>query len=75
MALYIGLMSGTSMDGIDAALVSLDEAGRASLVASHSEPFPSDLYHSIVRLSQNRGSPDDLGHCDRASVSALPPQP
>lgn len=66
MALYIGLMSGTSMDGIDAALVNLDEAGRASLIASHSEPFPSDLYHSIVRLSQNRGSPDDLGHCDRA---------
>lgn len=53
------------MDGIDAALVDLDEAGGATLVATHSEPFPTALYHTIVSLSQNRGSPDELGHCDR----------
>ncbi|MFC4260271.1 anhydro-N-acetylmuramic acid kinase [Marinobacter lacisalsi] len=66
MPLYIGLMSGTSMDGIDAALVDLDEAGLgATLLATHSEPIPTPLYHSIINLSQNRGSPDELGHCDR----------
>ena len=54
------------MDGIDAALVDLDEGGRATLIATHTESFPAPLYHSIVRLSQNHGSPDDLGHCDRA---------
>ncbi|MFL1404733.1 anhydro-N-acetylmuramic acid kinase [Marinobacter sp. M1N3S26] len=66
MSFYIGLMSGTSMDGIDAALVELDGAGSASLSATHTEPFPAPLYQSIVDLSQNRGTPDDLGHCDRA---------
>ncbi|GGY83255.1 anhydro-N-acetylmuramic acid kinase [Marinobacter zhanjiangensis] len=66
MPLYIGLMSGTSMDGIDAALVDLDEAGGATLVATHTEPFPDSLYRSIVSLSQNHGTPDNLGHCDRA---------
>ncbi|WP_328188865.1 anhydro-N-acetylmuramic acid kinase [Marinobacter sp. OP 3.4] len=66
MPFYIGLMSGTSMDGIDAALVELDGAGDATLVATHTEPFPAPLHQSIVNLSQNRGAPDDLGHCDRA---------
>lgn len=54
------------MDGIDAALVDLDEAGGATLKATHTEPFPEPLYHAIVGLSQNQGTPDDLGHCDRA---------
>lgn len=54
------------MDGIDAALVDLNEAGKATLIATHTEAFPAPVYHSILELSQNRGSPDDLGHCDRA---------
>ncbi len=65
MALYIGLMSGTSMDGVDAALVDLTEAGGASLIATHTESIPPSLLSTIIRLSQNRGTPDELGHCDR----------
>ncbi len=65
MALYIGLMSGTSMDGVDAALVDLTEAGGASLIATHTESIPPSLLTTIIQLSQNRGTPDELGHCDR----------
>ncbi len=65
MALYIGLMSGTSMDGVDAALVDLTEAGGASLIATHTEPISPSLLKTIIGLSQNLGTPDDLGHCDR----------
>ena len=41
-AYYIGLMSGTSMDGIDAVLVDLSKA-QAELICSHSHPFPASL--------------------------------
>lgn len=66
MALYIGLMSGTSMDGIDAALVDLSGAGGAALIATHTEPLPARLLRHLTGLSQNRGTPDELGHCDHA---------
>ena len=36
--LFIGLMSGTSADGIDAVLVQSDDAG-ARLVATHHRPM------------------------------------
>ena len=39
MALYIGLISGTSMDAVDAALVDFDGPG-AVTVATHSAPRP-----------------------------------
>ncbi|MBA1332316.1 hypothetical protein QQ73_14795 [Candidatus Endoriftia persephone str. Guaymas] len=49
-ALYIGLMSGTSMDGIDAVLVDL--AGAApSLRASHSHPYPDKLRTELAALT------------------------
>ncbi|NVK39628.1 MAG: anhydro-N-acetylmuramic acid kinase [Oceanospirillaceae bacterium] len=46
---YLGLMSGTSLDSIDAVVVEYD--GRSlSLVASHSEPLPGDLRHQTLAL-------------------------
>ena len=42
MALHIGLISGTSTDAVDAALVDLTPDGVA-LIASHSEPIPDDI--------------------------------
>ena len=44
---YVGLMSGTSMDGIDAALVSFGDASVA-IHATHSEPYPQDLQDALL---------------------------
>ncbi len=44
--LFIGLMSGTSLDGIDAALVQFDDASRdkpVSVLAIHYQPYPPDF--------------------------------
>lgn len=51
-ALYLGLISGTSADGIDAALVSFDE-GRPQLRAALTHPWPSDLREQVLAIAQD----------------------
>ena len=53
--LYIGLMSGTSLDGIDAALVDF-ENNKVRLVEFEYFPFPDDIQTTIQHLSK----PDTL---------------
>ncbi|MDP2562024.1 anhydro-N-acetylmuramic acid kinase [Psychrobium sp. 1_MG-2023] len=63
---YVGLMSGTSMDGVDAALVCFNN-GKPSLVSSHSKEIPNELLEKLHHLS--KPSTQDinlLGQCDRA---------
>ncbi|MCY4220936.1 MAG: anhydro-N-acetylmuramic acid kinase [Thiotrichales bacterium] len=52
MKLYIGLISGTSMDGVDAALVAFPDGG-ATTVATHSVPIPDDLTCELHALAQD----------------------
>ena len=46
---YIGLMSGTSIDSVDAAAVDLTE-GQIKLIGSHSHPIPEQLRKDILNL-------------------------
>jgi anhydro-N-acetylmuramic acid kinase len=63
MPLVIGLMSGTSADGVDAALVQI-EAGAGSihldLHAFHTLPFPSGMREAILAASDPRTGTVDL---------------
>lgn len=49
--LYIGIMSGTSLDGVDAALVDLSQAS-PRLVSSHYQPYPQQLKEALLALHQ-----------------------
>lgn len=64
--LFIGLISGTSADGIDAALVRLDDAGGCTLLHGHTTPWPDDLRARLVALGQggDATSLDELGTLD-----------
>jgi anhydro-N-acetylmuramic acid kinase len=63
---YIGLMSGTSLDGIDAVVARFDPAGAsANLLHSHYQPFQPQLQHALLAL--NEPGDDEL---HRASLCA-----
>lgn len=56
MALYIGVMSGTSLDGLDIALVEL--TGAIKLVATHYIPMPDSLRIELLGLCTS--GPDEI---------------
>ncbi|OOG38973.1 anhydro-N-acetylmuramic acid kinase [Rhodanobacter sp. C05] len=56
-ALYLGLISGTSADSIDAALVSFSR-GVPQLLAAHSHPWPAALRERMLALAQDEASLD-----------------
>jgi anhydro-N-acetylmuramic acid kinase len=60
--LYLGLMSGTSVDAIDAVLLEISGA-KVRLVHGHSQPMEADLRHRV--LAAARGETVDLDElCD-----------
>lgn len=65
-AYYIGLMSGTSMDGVDAVLVDFSGA-QPQLIATHTEAIPSHLLKGLQRLClPGADEINRLGRLDRS---------
>lgn len=62
--LYLGLISGTSADGIDAALVRFTP--RLEVLASRTFPYPDDLRLRVLALARNDATVtlNALGHLD-----------
>lgn len=61
--LVIGLMSGTSVDGVDAALVGISGSmrdTRAELLASTPYPFPASLRERVLAISHGQGNAEEV---------------
>lgn len=56
MALYLGVMSGTSLDGLDIALIKQEQ--RLTLLATHYIPMPSTLRDDLLALCAS--GPDEI---------------
>lgn len=61
--LGVGLMSGTSADGVDAALVRIEERPAVSLVAFASQPYEAEERRRLLEALE-RGTPRDLALLD-----------
>lgn len=64
MALYIGLMSGTSLDGVDGVVADVTDS-RVAVHRHEHRPFGADLRRELLAL--NRPGPDEL---HRAALAA-----
>ncbi|ADN10064.1 anhydro-N-acetylmuramic acid kinase [Sulfurimonas autotrophica] len=61
--LYIGVMSGTSLDGIDIALCEIGDT-TCRLLSAHEYPFPQVLKEEILALISSSVSLKQIGECD-----------
>lgn len=68
--LYMGLMSGTSMDAIDAVLVEIDDDG-LRLLQMHSECYSPELSARLKLAVSNQANPDEIARLDRLTGEAF----
>ena len=60
----IGMMSGTSLDGIDACLVKLDSDYEFEILKTHSLDYPEEIRQKLLSLANNEGSVKDVCNMD-----------
>ncbi|HEC75223.1 MAG TPA: anhydro-N-acetylmuramic acid kinase [Methylophaga aminisulfidivorans] len=66
MALYIGVMSGTSLDGIDIAIVDFKQ-NKTKVVSTETFPFDPDLRNELYKLiTKGTSNLNQLGQLDMA---------
>ena len=64
--LYVGCMTGTSVDGLDLALIEVDGSGAITIIAADTLPLPDPLRRDLLALSQPEDDDIDLlGTCDQ----------
>lgn len=63
---YVGLMSGTSADAIDAVILEIPAAGPPRLIGSHQEPFPEEIRAAVHQFAT--ASHDELDRMGRLSI-------
>ena len=61
--LYIGVMSGTSLDGVDVALCEID-ATHCRLLASYEHPFPTKLKEEVLHIITHAVTLQTIGELD-----------
>ncbi|MFO8140576.1 MAG: anhydro-N-acetylmuramic acid kinase [Marinobacter sp.] len=63
MSYWLGLMSGTSMDAVDAVLVSFNDQSLA-IKNTFSLPYPEQLRQRLLLATRNQANADELGELD-----------
>ena len=62
---YIGVMTGTSGDGLDIALVNINRSQGLQFVSSETIPFNTQLRQKLIELSTPSANEiEKLGQCD-----------
>ena len=60
---YVGLMSGTSLDGVDAVLAEISAAGAIQLLRTHYLPYPDSLREQLLALHTPQADEIHLAAC------------
>ena len=63
----IGMMSGTSMDGIDAVLVRIDTDFNFEFIEGHSLEYPTEIKSHLLNAANNNASVSDICFLDFAT--------
>ena len=63
-AVYIGLISGTSADAIDAVATNIDDDGTTTLIASKAVPYQEELRDKIFSIQSSSIALNELGQLD-----------